>query len=121
MLQECLCSLGLVSECPAHPLKEKRKRKEKPTAFAIRAGECAACVALGQRAHERNQHPLRAYEAAEALRVGPVYCHIESLGDADLIIRDARRKDGIPQIQVLEGWFVAGQVTNIWMAVGGFK
>ena len=44
--QQCICSLDLAPECPAHPFRVRRHR-ERPGSEAVRSSSCPACAVLG--------------------------------------------------------------------------
>lgn len=113
--QACLCSLGLVEECPAHPYKT-RKVKVKPSRQALREGECPACVFIRSTDHEAGRHYIYAPDVKTALECGQVFCIVPKLTNAPLVVRDVRRHEGVLQIQTLEGWHDSDRVTKIWMS-----
>lgn len=121
MNQDCLCSLGLVpsTECPAHPIKEKRPRPEKPSVHAIRAAECAACAALGTKEHdEYGRHKLGGYnDVAKALKVGSVYAVVPKLGQERVVVHDVSKSNGAMELYILEGWST-GPFGCVWMEPG---
>lgn len=111
--QECLCSLGLAEECPAHPFRQRRE-KVKPDAGEIRHAPCAACAAVGLREHVADRHRLSGYsEVATALKVGTVYVSLEKYNEVPMVVRDCKTVGGL-MLQVLEGW-QTGPFTEIWM------
>lgn len=111
--QECLCSLSLVEECPAHPFRERRARKPKVSRQALRGGECPACVFIKEANHEQGRHPLYVGDVTTALEIGPVFCLIPELSERPLIVRGAVKRKSVYRVEVLEGEFVG--VKDIWM------
>lgn len=113
-VQGCLCELG-VEGCPAHPYKQKRAKKPKPTPAEIRAGECPACVVFGVTGHtDGSRHPIGVYNLRDALGVGPIFCEIQGF-DGVVVVRDTRKRDGIQQAETLEGWFGPDKIKSMWM------
>lgn len=111
--QLCICVTG-VTECPAHPYKQKRQRKAKPPMVRrVRNGECPACVFIKEEEHKDGKHPIYSGDVTRALQVGPVFCRIPSLSDDPIPVRGLRRVGGVPKIEVLEGEFAG--VSDIWM------
>ncbi len=113
--QECLCSLGLVQECPAHPFRQRPAQKPKPSRQALKAGECAACVFIKPLPHPNKRHKLVPLDVKTALELGPVFCVIPALSTERLVVRGVRKKDFVLQVETLEGWHDPQHVSEMWM------
>lgn len=113
--QECLCSLGLAKECPAHPTKQRSPKKPKPSRQALKDGECAACVFIKEKLHPYRRHALTPSDLRVALEIGSVFCVIPGLSPEKLLVRGVRKKDFVLQVETLEGWHDPKDVSEIWM------